>query len=168
MNRGAAWALSALLGLLLMLSVFGEVWILPRGVERTTATFPEVAPLAPLAVAWGVAAISCCQAMLIIGLRLVALAGGEGKYYSSAYRWHRAIVGCLLLLVALVIAAIAILSGLGYLTPLMFWPTIIGIIALLTAVVLSTSRVVRRPRGAGTGRSTAAEHLSGAREISSP
>jgi hypothetical protein len=146
MRLGTSLALGAALLVVMSLSVFGEVWVLPRGIERTTAMFPEVAPLATLGLVWGVAAITCCQAIIIIGLRLVALARNERNFEASAYRWFRAILVCLLGLVALVVAALILLSVLGYSTPLMFWLTGVAVIAGVASGALALSRSTRRPR----------------------
>lgn len=143
--RRVVWlVLVGLLVILLALSVWGEVWVLPNGVERTATAFPEVEPLTGLALVWGVVAITCCQAILVIALRLLALARDRERFRSSAYRWIRAVVGCLLFLVAWIVAAIVLLSVNGYSSPLMFMLAVAGVVALGTALFLATSRVTRQ------------------------
>jgi len=142
MRRGV---LAALLLALILLSVVGELWILPSGIERVTTSFRETQSHATIALGWGIAAMTCCQAILLIGLRLVALRRDESKFEASAFRWSRAIVGCLLLLVALIVAAMVLLSLWGYSSPLSFLLGIAGGIALTAAVGIAESRVSRRP-----------------------
>lgn len=116
MGRRASVALGAVLLILLLLSVFAQVWTLPAAVERVVALFPEVAPLAAPAIVWGICAIACWQAMAVIGLRLVASTRHQ-QADSSPGPWLRAIVACLLAFVALVVAAFIALNVLRYTPP---------------------------------------------------
>ncbi|MFK4834329.1 DUF2975 domain-containing protein [Microbacterium sp. ZW T2_14] len=144
MRRGVLIGLAALVLALMGLSVIGELWVLPSEIDRVTTTFPETEPHATIALLWGVAAITCCQLLLVMALRLVALGRNESKFRASAFRWARAMVGCLLLLVALIAAAMVLLSVWGYSSPLSFLLGIAGGIALTAAVAIASSRVSRR------------------------
>lgn len=122
-----------------------EVWILPLEIDRTITTFPETKPLGVPGLIWAIAAITCCQIIVIIGLRLVALAR-EGRFEDHASTWLRAMVGCLIIFIALIVLAFATLAVLGYGTPAMAELILLGVIALIAAVALLATRATRRPR----------------------
>lgn len=147
MHRGTAFALVTLLLVLLLVSVFLQVWVLPREIERATTTFPETEPLAMPGLIWGVSAIACWQAIVVIGLRLVALARDD-KFEESAYGWFRAIVGCLLVFIVLVVLAITTLAVKGYSSPATPELALLGILTLIPAVALVVSPATRHPRDA--------------------
>ena len=135
MRRGISIALIAVLVVLLLLSVFTQVWVLPSEVERVAATFPAVEPLSAPSVIWGVVAIGCWQAIAVIGLRLVVLAR-DHRFDSSSYGLMRAIIGCLVAFVVLVTSAFITLSVMGYTTPVMLGLIVCGVVALLIVVPL--------------------------------
>ena len=134
MRRGTSFALTAVLLVLLLLSVFTQVWVIPSEVESVVAVFPEVKPLAVPSVIWGFIAIACWQAIAIIGLRLVMLARDPKVDVSACYGWLRAVVGCLLAFIVLVASAFIALSVMGYTTPgVMFGLIGGGLVALIAA-----------------------------------
>lgn len=135
MRRGISIALIAVLVVLLLLSVFTQVWVLPSEVERVAAMFPAVEPLSAPSVIWGVVAIGCWQAIAVIGLRLVVLAR-DHRFDSSSYGLMRAIIGCLVAFVVLVTSAFITLSVMGYTTPVMLGLIVCGVVALLIVVPL--------------------------------
>jgi ABC-type transport system involved in multi-copper enzyme maturation permease subunit len=145
MHRRTSFALTALLLAVLLVSVFLQVWVLPHEIERATTTFPEVESLAMPGLAWGVIAIACCQAIVIIGLRLVALARSD-QFEESAAGWLRAIVGCLLVFIALIVLAITTLAVRGYSSPATPELVLVGFAALIATVALLVSPATRRPR----------------------
>ena len=132
MRRGISFALIAVLLVLLLLSVFTQVWVLPSAVENVAAVFPEVKPLVVPSVIWGVIAIACWQAIAVIGLRLVMLAR-DHRFDASAYRWLWAMVGCLLAFIVLVASAFIALSVMGYSTPAMLGLIAGGLLAAIAA-----------------------------------
>jgi hypothetical protein len=145
MHRLPAFALAALLLVLLLVCVLLQVWVLPHEIERATTTFPETQPLALPGLLWGVTAIACGQAILIIGLRLVALARKD-KFGDDASGWLRAIVGCLLVFIVLVALAIAVLAVKGYQSPATPELVVVGVLALIATLALVASPATRRPR----------------------
>jgi hypothetical protein len=154
MRRGISFALTALLLVLLLLSVIAQVWILPSEVERVVAVFPEVKPLAVPSVIWGVVAIACWQVIAVIGLRLAILVR-DHRFDSSSYGWLRAIVGCLLAFIVLVVSAFIALSVMGYATPAMLGliaATLVAVIIVVALLVfLRASSVVREYSRARSG-----------------
>ncbi|BCW66993.1 hypothetical protein NicSoilB4_17560 [Arthrobacter sp. NicSoilB4] len=144
MTRRTSSALAAVLRILLLLTVFAQVWILPSAVERAVAVFPEVEPLTVPALIWGICAIACWQAIAVIGLRLVIRAR-DRRFDSAADKWLRAMVGCLLAFIVLVLSAFIALNVLAYTPPGVMLGLIAGgLIALIAAgslVLLGT-----RPR----------------------
>lgn len=70
MRRRPWFALAGLLLVLLLGSLFLQVRVLPQEIMRITTRFPEVESLAMPGLVWGVLAIACFQAVVIIGLRL--------------------------------------------------------------------------------------------------
>lgn len=133
MSHRTSFALTAGLLIVLLLSVFTQVWVLPTAVERMVAVFPEVKPLAVPAMGWGVCAIACWQAVAVIGLRLVVRAR-DHRFDSSAYKWLRAMVGSLLAFIGLVVSAFIALNVTGYTTPGVMLGLIAGgLMALITA-----------------------------------
>lgn len=134
MTRSTSFALTVGLLILLLLSVFAQVWFLPSAVESAVAVFPEVEPLKVPAMVWGICALACWQAIAAIGLRLVIRAR-DHRLDSSADKWLRAMVGCLLAFIVLVVAAFIALNVLGYTTP----GVMLGLIAGGLSVLLSAS-----------------------------
>lgn len=131
MRRDASFALSAILVVLLLLSLFGQLRVFPASVDRLVAVFPEVEPLALPAVIWGVAAIACWQAVAVIGLRLISRTHHHG-FDASITNGIRAMIGCLLLFIALVVSAFVALAVMGYTTPgVMFGLIAVGLVALI-------------------------------------
>lgn len=138
MARRTAFALTAGLLVLLVSSVFAQVWLVPSAVEKAVAVFPEVRPLAVPAILWGICAIACWQAIAVIGLRLVVRAR-DNRFDSSANKWLGAVIGCLLVFIVLVVAAFIALNVLGYTTP----GVMLGLIAGgFTAIIAATSLVL--------------------------
>lgn len=142
-------ALSALLVTLLLASLLLQAWALPAWVARVVAQFPEVEHVATPAVVWGVVATACGQAVLLAGLRLVALAR-RGVPAVEAARWWRVVLGGLLAYVLLAAAAFLRLQALGYATPgLMLALLVTGATAAVGAGVvhlrLGTRPPVARP-----------------------
>jgi len=136
MRRGTSYALTVIVLVLLLLSVFTEVWALPSEVRAVVAVFPEVEPIAVPSIVWAVIAIACWQAIAIIVLRIVMLAR-EHRFDASAYGWLRAIVGCLLAFIVLVVSAFVALNAMGYLTAgVMVGLVGTGLIALIAVVSL--------------------------------
>ena len=78
--------------------------------------FPEVSPIPVPSIVWGVIAIACWQAVVLIGLRLAVLARSH-KFGPPAYGWLHAIVGCLLVFIVLVVSAFIALNVMAYGTP---------------------------------------------------
>ncbi|WP_253905296.1 DUF2975 domain-containing protein [Arthrobacter sp. H14] len=116
MRRGTWFGLTAVLLVLLLLSVMVQAWLLPSAVESVTAVFPEVELLTVPGIMWGVLAIACWQAVAVIGLRL-ALLSRDGLFDASTDGWLRAMVGFLSAFVVLVVSAFIALSVMGYATP---------------------------------------------------
>lgn len=116
MSRRTSYALIASLLVLLLLSVFVQVWVLPVAVERVVSVFPEVRRLTLPAIVWGVCAIACWQAIAVIGLHLLRRAHDHGAE-SSTYKWLRALIGCLLAFIVLVGSAFIALNAMGYTPP---------------------------------------------------
>jgi hypothetical protein len=135
MRRGNSVALTAVLIVVLFVSVFMQAWAFPTEVGRVVATFPEVEPLAVPSVIWGVIAIACWQAVAVIGLRLAFLAR-DHRLNASAYGWLRAMIGCLLGFIVLVASAFVALSVMGYSTPVMLGLIGAGLLALIAAGAL--------------------------------
>ncbi|MET3921076.1 DUF2975 domain-containing protein [Arthrobacter sp. UYEF20] len=133
MGRRTSFALTAVLLVLLLLSVFTQVWVLPSAVERMAAVFPEVKPLVVRSIIWGVIAIACWQAVAVIGLRLVIRAR-DHRFDASSYRWLRAMVGCLPAFIVLVVSAFIALNVMGYTTPGVMLGLIAGGLMALIAV----------------------------------
>ena len=122
---------------LLLLSVVVQVWVLPAAVERTVSLFPEVGPLAPQAILWGVCAVLCWQVIAVIGLELVRRALGN-RADSSTRRWIAAVIGCLLAFAAIVTVAFTALNERGYTPPgVMLGLVTGGLIALPSAGALA-------------------------------
>jgi hypothetical protein len=133
MRRGISFALTAVLLVLLLLSLFMQAWALPAEVARVVAVLPETKQIAVPSVIWGVVAIACWQAVAVICLRIVMLARHH-RFNASAYGWVRAIVGCLLAFVVLAVAAFIALNAMGYLTAgVMLGLVGTGLIALIAA-----------------------------------
>ncbi|MCU1584554.1 MAG: hypothetical protein JWM49_1110 [Microbacteriaceae bacterium] len=144
MRRGNFFAVTAVLLVLLLLSVFTQVWALPSAVESVVAVFPEVKPLAVPSVIWGVIAIACWQAVGVIGLRIAALARDD-RFDASAYGWLRAMVGCLLVFIVLVVSAFVALNVMGYTTPGVMLGLIGGGLIAVIAVGCLVLFLVTRP-----------------------
>jgi hypothetical protein len=68
MRRGISFALTAVLLVLLVLSVLTQAWFLPSEVKTVGAVFPEIKPIAVPSIIWGVIAIACWQAVAAICL----------------------------------------------------------------------------------------------------
>ena len=144
MRSGLSFALTAVLLVLLLLSAFIQVWILPSAVEHTVALFPEVEPIAAPAIIWGVTAIACWQAIAVMCLRILMLARGH-RLGESAYGWLYAIVGCLLAFLVLVAAALIALTVLKYDTPgLMLGLFASGLVAFIAVCSLGLPLATRR------------------------
>ncbi|PYI66497.1 DUF2975 domain-containing protein [Arthrobacter livingstonensis] len=134
MRRETSFVLIAVLFVLLTLSVFAQVWVLPTEVGNVIDVFPEVQPVAVPSVVWGVLAIVCWQGIAVIGLRLVALAR-DHKFEASAKGWIHAIIGCLLVFIVLVVSAFIALIMMGYATPGVMLGLMGGGILAVVAVV---------------------------------
>jgi len=127
--------------ILFLLLLVLQVRVLPDTVNATAATFPEVAPLVPVAIAWGAAAIACLQLALII-----AICHAVGTRLQPSGRpprgWLLTIVACLIGFLALVVAAVITLIALSYTSPGVLYGLIVA--ALLAVVVIMA--VARRVR----------------------
>jgi len=137
LSRRTLFALFVALVALLLLSVVVQVRVLPAALERTVALFPEVGPLAPQAILWGVCAVLCWQAIAVIGLELVRRAL-ENRADSSTRKWIGAVIGFLLAFAAIVAVAFIALNERGYTPPgVMLGLVTGGLIALVSAGALA-------------------------------
>lgn len=138
MSRRTSFAVLLGLLLFLLLSVLLQVWVVPAAVERAVSTFPEVQPLAVPAVVWGVCAIMCWQAIVVLGMWRVRRTG-ELTEGVSARGWLYAVIGCLLaffglVFFGLVASAFVVLNERGYTPPGVMLGLIGGgLIALIAA-----------------------------------
>jgi hypothetical protein len=138
MIRRTSFALTGGLLILLLLSVFAQVWILPFALGRVVAVFPEVELLRVPAIVWGSCAIACWQAIGAIGLRLV-IGARDHRFDSFANKWLRAMVGFLLAFLVLIVAAFIALNVLAYTPP----GVMLGLIAGgLIALIAGSSLVL--------------------------
>lgn len=145
MQRRTSVVWTTVILIFLLASGFLQVWVLPHEIELTTTRFPEVESLATPGLIWGVIAIACFQAIVLMGLRLVALAR-KGKFEDSASGWLRAIVGCLLAFIVLVALAFTALTVLGFSSPAQPELVVIGVLALIVTALLLASPATRRAR----------------------
>lgn len=150
MRPGTSFALTMVLFVVLALSVFAQVWVLPSEIGKVVSVFPEVQPLAVPSVVWGVLAIACWQVVTLIGLHLVAL-DRDQKFEAAAKSSILAIIGSLLAFIVLVISAYVALIMMAYATP----GVMVGLMGGgILAVVAVTSLVAflgsRRFQYAGT------------------
>jgi len=122
---------------------------LPNTVNATAAAFPEVAPLVPVAIVWGAAAIACLQAALVI-----AVAHAIGSRRRTGDRpsrgWLVAIEACLIGFLALVVAAVIALLALSYASPGVFYGLILAALVVMVPVV-AIARHVRSASAVGRG-----------------
>jgi hypothetical protein len=133
MSRRTSFAVLLGLLLFLLLSVLLQVWVVPAAVERAVSTFPEVQPLAVPAVVWGVCAIMCWQAIVVLGMWRVRRTG-ELTEDVSARGWLYAVISCLLIFFGLVASAFVALNERGYTPPGVMLGLIGGgLIALIAA-----------------------------------
>jgi hypothetical protein len=141
MSRTSSILITAQLLAALLLSLLLQIWVLPQSVQAIATTFPEVQSLVVPGIIWGVAAIVCLQAIVVVGLRMVRRVRGAGASTSTIkktiYRSLWIVVCCLLAFLALVIAAYATLAVLGYSTPLMLWLLAAGILTAAAASALA-------------------------------
>ncbi len=144
MRRRAMFVLISVLLVLLLLSVFAQVRVLPTAIAKVIAVFPEVKPLSVPSVIWGVFAIACWQAVGLIGVRLAILAR-DYRLDASAYKWLRAMIGCLLGFIVLVGSACVALSVMGYTTPGVMYGLIGGGLLALIGVVSLAMFLATRP-----------------------
>jgi hypothetical protein len=144
MRRATSFVLTAALLVVLAGSVLLEVWALPAEIATVGVVFPQTRPIAVPAVIWGVIAIACWQAVVLICLRIVAMARQE-RFNSSVYGWLRAIVGCLLAYLVLVVGAFIALSMMGFMTAGVMLGLIgTGLVALIGALSLGLFLGTRR------------------------
>ncbi len=133
MSRRNLFAVTAVLLILLILSVFTQVWLLPSEVKNVVAVFPETNPIAVPAIIWGAVAIACWQVVAgLIGLKLVHLARDHGLDASN-YGWIQAMIGCIVAFIVLVVVAFIALNVLGYTTPAMLGLIGGGVLAMIVA-----------------------------------
>lgn len=150
MRRGTSFALTTVLFVMLALSVFAQVWVLPREIGKVVSVFPEVQPLAVPSMVWGVLAIACWQVVALLGLHLVALIRDQ-KFGAAAKSWILAIIGCLLAFIVLVTSAYIALIMMGYATPgVMLGLMGGGILAVVAVTSLVAFLGNRRFQYAGT------------------
>ena len=116
MSRGTSFGLIGLLAVLLLASVFTQVWVLPDAAASVVAVFPEVSLLVVPGVTWGVLAIACWQAITVMGLRLVVLARSH-RFGAASYACLIAMLGCLIAFLVLVVSAFIALNVMAYTTP---------------------------------------------------
>ena len=142
MSRGTSFGLIGLLAVLLLASVFTQVWALPAAAASVVAVFPEVSLLLVSGVTWGVLAIACWQAVAVIGLRLVVLARSH-RFGAASYAWLIAMIGCLIAFLVLVVSAFIALNVMGYTTP----GVMLGLIGggLLALITIGSLAFVLRP-----------------------
>lgn len=140
MRRGISIAIITVTIALLVVSIAVQVWFLPTEVRCVVEVFPEVQPIAALAIAWGVLAIVCWQVAGIIGLRVAV--HDRTHPSESAHRWLWAMVGCFLAFIVLVVAAFIALDMTIFATPGVMLRLIGGgILAAIAALSLAVCKV---------------------------
>lgn len=146
MHRRIALALRAAILVLLLLSLYVQVWVVPATVDNTVAIFPEFAPLAVPSTIWSVVSIVCLQAVLVVGWRLVGLSGHTRMIDAAAFTWMRWAAGFLIAFTALAAFAFVALSILTYTPPSVMLGLIGGgLIAVLTAALLFGFMAYNKP-----------------------
>ena len=143
MRRGMSVAVVVALAVVLIVSLFGQLVVLPGAVARAAALFPEVEPYAGLGIAWGVLAIACIQVIALCSIPLLLTARTRAAGQSSTI-WHRGIQGATLLLLALIIAAIVALNTLAFATPGVMLALIGSGILVLAALGILIAQNTRR------------------------
>ena len=133
MSRRTSSAPIVLLVVLIVVSVFTQMRVLPAAAASVVAVFPEVSLLQVSGVTWGVLAIACWQAAAVMGLRLVVLAR-DHRFDAAAFGWLLAMVGCFIAFLMLVLSAFIALNVMGYTTPGAMLGLIIGGLVALLAI----------------------------------
>ncbi|MBM7847630.1 hypothetical protein JOE65_000858 [Arthrobacter roseus] len=146
MHRRTSLALRAAILVLLLLSLYVQVWVVPATVDNTVATFPEFEPLAVPSIIWSVVSILCLQAVLVAGWRLVALSSHTRMIDADAFTWLRWAAGFLIAFTALAAFAFVALSILTYTAPSVILALIGGeLITALTAACLLGFMAYNKP-----------------------
>ncbi len=127
MSVAAAWVVRALLALLILFTLFIEVYFVPQLGLEIIKVSPEAAPLFAPALIWAILVIGCGQAILLIVWRLVSLVAQERVFSASALSWVRAIIGISLSAVGLLVAAFVVLNIVAYTPPIAMY----GLIGLV-------------------------------------
>lgn len=132
MRRGMSVAVVVALAVVLVVSLFGQLVVLPGAVARAASLFPAVEPYASLGIAWGVLSIACVQVIALCSIPLV-LADSTRAADQPRAIWRRGVQGATLLLLALIIAAIVALNTLAFATPGVMVALIVSGILVLAA-----------------------------------
>ncbi|GAA0638832.1 DUF2975 domain-containing protein [Kutzneria viridogrisea] len=106
MNRIAIHILRCCIAFALLVSVFGQVVVIPNAVADEAELYPELADRVAAYTAVGIIGVLCVQIALVAVWALLSMAHADRLFSERAFRWVDVVIGA-------TVAAIALTSGFG-------------------------------------------------------
>lgn len=113
MNRTVIVALKALLVVMILLMLLGQLWVLPGLAEQTATLNPEYAYLQLPGTVIAIAFLACVQLSLVCVWRLLSLARGASIFSRDAFKWVDVILALVIAATLLILASFITLTVVG-------------------------------------------------------
>lgn len=111
MQRSAVVGLKAVIGVILAVSVAGQVFVIPFLAAETVRSFPEAESLRLPGIVGCVALVVCTQVALVCLWRLLTMVADDAIFSTVAFGWVNALIVCCAAFTALIAVAFGVLSA---------------------------------------------------------
>ncbi len=117
MHRTTIVALKALLVVLILFMLAGQVWVIPAEAASTAAQYPDYAYLELPGTLVAAGFLLCVQLALICVWRLLTLVRGSSIFSRDAFKWVDAILALVIVATLLIFASFLTLTAVGISSP---------------------------------------------------
>ena len=146
MQRAAMVALKAVLVVIFLILLFGQVLVIPLFASDTAAFYPELAYLRWPGVAYSIAVVICVQIALVGIWMLLSMVSRDAIFRPSAFRVVDVIIGCTVVATVLVAVGFPVLVVTGAMNPglmIMIFTTVVAGLAVALLLIVMRALLVK-------------------------
>lgn len=129
MQKAAVMGAKAVIAIILVVSLAGQVFVVPFLADEMARTYPEAEALRVPGILGCIALVICAQAALVCVWRLLSIVAGASVFDPSAFGWVNALIGCCVLFTGLIVIALVILAATNAMQP--------GVMVMLVAAFIA-------------------------------
>ena len=141
MQQAAVVASKAVIVVILLISLLGQVFVIPELAAETVWSFPEVEYLRVPGILGCIAIVACAQIALVCIWQLLSMVDNSSVFQKSAFVFVNVIIGCGIAATALFVSAYVVLQLASALSP---GTVIILVVGAVGSIGLTMLLVVMR------------------------